>query len=274
MFLGLPMQIYFFSGLMLAGSLAGFLAGFFGLGGGIILVPLMVSLFPYFGLNKAISMHFAVGTSLALMIPSSISASYKQYRFDNIDWDVLKHWGIGLTVGVLTAILLSHFYPSLNLNLIFVVFLYSCLLISLLPKKISSEKLKKRPATPLLIFASFITGCLATSIGIGGGTITTPFFNACRYPIKKAFAIASASTMLVSLGGTLSSLASKPSQVTLPYSIGYINIPAFLIISPLLLIFVPIGVSLAHRVDERLLKRLYMPFLIIITIYMTVKLIL
>lgn len=270
MTLSLSMQIYFILGLLLVGSLTGFIAGFFGLGGGVILVPFLVTLFPYFGASKAESIHIAVGTSLALMIPSSISATYKQHRLNNIDWIVLRRWAVGVVTGIISAVLLAKKYPHLDLNIIFMGFLYFCLILSLLPKK--SHTTTKTPPSVLLAIASFITGGLATFVGVGGGTMTTPFFKACGYPIKKAIAIASASSILISFGGTLTYiLTGSNEQTILPYSIGYISLPAFIFIAPLMFVCAPIGVKTAHKMKDSRLRYLYSSFLACLAIYMTIK---
>lgn len=253
---------------ILGGLFSGFTAGLFGIGGGSFLIPLFLYLLPKIGASPTQTMHQAVATSLAIIIPSTLSASYKQYRLKNIDFSVVKSWVPFVSIGLLAAILSFEHISSTLLQTIFVLYLLSCALYMFFesPSPESQHTIK----IPLISYAlvGLLVGVLSTLLGVGGGTMTTPYFTLYRYPLKKAIAISSVTGIFIGLLGTLFMIFSSLNQTGLArFSLGYVNILSVVILTPFCIISANYGVKVSNFVPEKYLKILYAFFLISIATY-------
>ena len=265
---GLHGHLYFVPVLIAVGVVAGYVAGLFGIGGGVMLVPAFVTVFPFVGTSHAVLMHSAVGTCLALIVPGAIMSSRKQYQQGNLELPLLRSWLPAVSVGIVLGALLMRVFPTLALKLLFVIFLLCATLYALM-KKEAEEGSYGLPPPRIRKAAGVFIGALSVMLGIGGGTFSVPFYRYFQYPLKRAIALSSATGAVIGAGGAIGAVVTGWGLVgRAPYSLGYVNIAAFLILTPCMMIFSPLGSKSANALPERLLKRTYIIFLGVMTLYM------
>jgi uncharacterized membrane protein YfcA len=263
-----PQIIWFLLILLAAGVVAGFTSGLFGIGGGVVLVPALMTILPLFHTTEGVVMHMAVGTSLALILPGSAMAARKQFQMGNLDLKLLFFWVRTVILGVIAGSILINFISTEELKIYFAIYLLCVTLYSLLQPKPQSAG-ERVPARSLMGIAGFIVGGLSVLLGIGGGTFTVPFFNFSHYPLKKAIALSTATGLFIGLGGTVGVLLDgwgDPGRT--PYSWGFVNIPAFILLTPGMMIFSPLGARSANHLPNRPLKALFIGFFALMTCYM------
>ena len=254
--------IYFF-GLLVTGVVAGLIAGMFGVGGGIVIVPILFWIFTSLQFPDEILMHMAVGSSLATIIPTSIASSRAHYRKGSIDIDVIKKWGFGIFLGALLGGFSGKFFNANELKYIFaiVAFFVAFNMFIKNPLKFSN----KFPKSKIInTFTSLIVGFVSSLMGVGAGTIGVPSLVSLSIPIHKAIGTAAALGLFISIPATIGLAFSGfdvPNRP--PLSIGYVNLIAFFIMFPLTVFFAPIGVKIAHFINQRMLKIIFGIFLMI-----------
>ena len=264
-------DLYLVIALIVAGAVAGYTGGLFGIGGGTVLVPLFITVFPFVNTAHAAVMHNAVGTSLALLVPNTMMAFRKQYKMGNIDPSLLKRWLPFIIVGAVIGVSVVKFIPTLYLKIIFAVYLYISFMFIALKKEVKKE-LEGRPHGYSMGLAGVIIGGVSVFLGMGGGTFTVPYTQIHNYPIKKAIALSSATGVFIGVIGTVGVIISGlgvPGRS--PYSLGFVNVLAFIIALPLIIIFSPYGVRMANRLNKTTLRRIYAAFLLVIAFYMTTQ---
>lgn len=257
--------------LLVVGAIAGVASGLFGIGGGIVLVPTFATLLPHVGTGPEFLMHMAVGTSLALILPAGSMATRKQSQLGNLEWPLFWRWLPWILAGVAIGSILLNYLSSEKLKIFFVFYLLAVTLyVAFQPKPPPGTV--GRPNLISQIVAAPIIGACSVLLGIGGGTFTVPFFKFFHYPLKKAIAISTATSLFVGLGGGLGVILDGVGQTGRPdYSLGFIYIPAFLLITPAMMVFAPLGAKLAHTLPNKTLHRVYVSFLAVMTVYMFVK---
>ena len=255
--------IYILS-LTAAGLGSGFASGLFGVGGGIVRIPIFLFLWPLFGYNPETLMHLAAGTSLTLAIPSAIMASRAQYRAGNLDFHFLRTWAPGLILGVITGLIIMRFASSRFLETVFaVVIIVAAIQMLFLSGRYHLGN--KVPGGYLKSILSLPVGLLSVMMGISGGTLTTPLLTAFKYPIHKCIALATAGGLIISIIGAAGSLINGLGKTGLPqYSFGYIDLLAVIIMLPTVMIAAPYGVKLANHLSKERLKRVFAVFMIIV----------
>ncbi|MEP5729568.1 MAG: sulfite exporter TauE/SafE family protein [Sulfitobacter sp.] len=248
-------------GLICASVVAGLMAGFLGVGGGIVLVPVMVWIFGFINFSPELAMHMAVATSLATIIFTAIPSARTHHRNGGVLVPVVKKWGPFVAFGAFTGGLVARFIEPSTLTLIFAV-------VALL---VSVNFLRK---TPLVVadrlpdgfsgnvgIASGI-GFVSSLMGIGGGTLGVPVMSAFSVPIKKAVGTSAAMGFLIALPAAIGFVISGigvPGRP--PLSLGYVSLPAVLLIIPITTWLAPVGAGLAHRVDGTWIKQGFAAFL-------------
>lgn len=254
--------------LLAAGLASGFIGGLFGVGGGILRIPIFLYIFPIFGVHSNIAMHLAAGTSLALAILSNFISSRAQYKAGNLDFKFLRSWIPPLTVGVIVGLILVRFVPDRWLVGLFVVILVVEIAQMLLTKD-AFRLTTKMPGKLIISLIAGLIGTLSPMIGVTGGTFVTPTLTACGYPIHRAIAIGSAGGLVISVLGTIGSIINgigihgRPS-----FSIGYVDLTAVIVMTPAVIITTPLGVRLANKLDKHKLKRIFGIFLILVALDM------
>ncbi|MEP0521342.1 MAG: sulfite exporter TauE/SafE family protein [Hyphomicrobiales bacterium] len=256
------------AGMLCTGGVAGILAGLLGVGGGIVIVPVLFILFDFLDIPTQVSMHLAVATSLATIIPTSISSARAHNKRGSIDLDLLKSWAPLIFAGALFGGVLSKYLSSDNLTLIFGVI---ALLVSInmaLPKKIViSDKLPSGFAGKGIL-PSFIGGFSAL-MGIGGGTLSVPILSAFSFPIHRAVGTASAFGLVIAIPAVLGFIWSGwNADLRPPFSLGYVNIPAAVLIFSVSIFTAPLGAKLAHSLNPSNLKKAFAIFLFITALRM------
>lgn len=259
--------IYILS-LTAAGLGSGFASGLFGVGGGIVRIPIFLFLWPLFGYKPETLMHLAAGTSLTLAIPSAIMASRAQYRAGNLDFKFLKTWVPGLILGVIVGLVIMRYSSSKFLETVFAV----VIIVAAVQMLFLSGRYHLGNDVPggyLKSILSIPVGLLSVMMGISGGTLTTPLLTAYKYPIHKCIALATAGGLFISIIGTAGSLINGLGKSGLPqYSAGYIDILVVIIMLPTVMIAAPYGVKLANHLSKERLKRVFAIFMIIVAIDM------
>ncbi|MGD9153377.1 MAG: sulfite exporter TauE/SafE family protein [Gammaproteobacteria bacterium] len=250
----------------LIGVLAGLLSGMLGIGGGIIVVPGLAFVFAHFAKMQGFSMHMAEGTSLAIMIITAISSIYAHHQRENILWPLFLRLLPGILIGVISGAIFAGYLPARILEIIFGVFVFLMALRMFL--LIKSKPTRKLPSWPWLSLIAFIIGGKSGLLGIGGGAITIPFLNYCNVPMRKASGTSIACTLPIAIVGAISFAITGFNVVTIPYSIGYIYLPAFFGVAVMSLLFAPVGAALSGKVDVALVKRIFGVLLFVASIKM------
>lgn len=254
--------------MLCTGAIAGVLAGLLGVGGGIVIVPVLFILFDYLEIPPQISMHIAVATSLATIIPTSISSARSHHKKGSIDIDMLKSWAPLIFIGAAIGGILSKYLASSSLTLIFGVI---ALLVSInmaLPKKVVIADELPKGVVGKGLLPSFIGGFSAL-MGIGGGTLSVPILSAFSFPIHRAVGTASAFGLVIAIPAVIGFIWSGWSaDLRPPYSIGYVSVPAAVLIFSVSVFTAPLGAKLAHSLNPANLKKAFALFLFITSLRM------
>jgi uncharacterized membrane protein YfcA len=253
--------------LLAAGLASGFASGLFGIGGGLLRVPIFIYMFPAFGMATGLAMHMAVATSLALALPSAISATLSQRRAGNIDAAFLKVWLPPLAVGVVLGVIASRFVADNHLQAAFAI----AIAIAAMHMLFSSEdfRLAERLAGWLRTVLAVVLGGVSTLLGLTGGTFITPTLCAFGTPIHRAIATSTVGGLVISTLAAIGYIINGWSVPGLPdHSLGYVDLIAFVVMAPVVMATAPFGVHLANRMNKRLLKRIFGGFLVIVAVDM------
>lgn len=256
------------AGLLATGAIAGVLAGLLGVGGGIVIVPVLFWLFDLLNIPQSVAMHLAVGTSLCTIVPTSISSARSHHRRGAIDIDLLKSWAPLIFLGALIGGVLSKVLASGALTLIFGVIALVVSLNMAWPKTaVLAEKLPKGPVGRGAI-PGFI-GLFSSLMGIGGGTLSVPVLSAFSFPVHRAVGTASAFGLIIAapaVCGFIWSGWSAPGRP--PLSVGYVNLPAAILIFSMSVLTAPLGSRLAHSLNPARLKQAFALFLFLTALRM------
>jgi len=260
--------LVYFIGLLITGVIGGLIAGLFGVGGGIVIVPILFWIFTSLNFPNEILMHMAIGSSLATIIPTSISSARAHYHRESIEIDIIKKWAPGIFLGAIIGGLSGKYFSVNELKYLFasIAFLVALNMFFKEPLRLGNNFPKSRL---LNIIMSSLIGLVSSLMGVGAGTLGVPALVALSVPIHKAIGTAAALGLFIAVPATLGlafsgfNIPNRP-----PMSIGYVNLIAFFIMFPLTVFFAPVGVKLAHRINQRALKSIFGIFLIITSIKM------
>lgn len=243
------------------GMLSGLAAGLFGTGGGTVLIPFMLLIFHQLHYSALHDMHIAIGTSLALIVPTTLSTTSMHYQAKHLPLDMTIRWLPGILIGVLIGILLMDLISGFILKCLFSCYLLCSILYNFF-KKAPKQNDNRLPALRYLVPLSLIVGCLSVLLGIGGGTFTVPILTFLQYPMLLALGISSLTSLTISGVGISVILYSSIGLPHLPaHTIGYLNWLAFLCMMPSTLIFSRIGVKFETALSAAHLRALYTGFL-------------
>ena len=244
----------------------GFVAGLFGIGGGLITVPFLFYIFNSLGIDQAYVMHLAVGTSFAIIIPTSIVSVLTHHKFKSVDFDIVKSYGIFVVLGVIFGTLFAATLKTKTLVLFFaiVIFLLSIYLLILKEKE---KNVSLKINLYLKIILGSIVGFISAPMGIGGAVMNVPILTFFGYSINRAIGSAAAIGFLIAVFGALGFLISGTYLKTnIPLSIGFLNIPAFLIFIPITTFMARIGAKTVHSIDKNRISKYFGVFLLIIAV--------
>src|SRR5881396_3372129 len=258
--------------LVAAGALAGFFAGIFGIGGGAILVPVFYECFRLAGVPLEVRMPLCIGTSLAIIIPTSLSSFRAHYKRGVVDMDILRRWWLLIVLGVLAGSVTARFAPERLFKIVFVVVAWSAAARLLLAR----ETLKLGDDVPkgfLMRVYGFFVGLLSTLMGVGGGLFANLLMTFYGRPIHQAVATSSAIAVLISIPGAIGYVyAGWPAAarfpeiaaLQLPFTLGYVSLIGALLVMPTTLITAPIGVKVAHALSKRALEMAFGAYMFIV----------
>lgn len=262
-------MLYFFISYMLIGITAGMLSGMLGIGGGIIIVPLLVLIYHMQHIPPDLIMHMAAGTSLAVIVLNSASSLYRHSQYKIQIWPVYKKLAIGIIVGTITGAILSHLLHSDILEIIFGIFIFFVAIQMLRTHQPKSHR--KLPGVIGTSSVAFVIGGKSGLLGIGGGAITIPFLHYCNVPIRNTIAISSACSLTIAIIGSISFMLTGTHTPNLPpWSTGYVYWPAFLGIGLTGPLCARIGASISHKLPQETLKKILGTVLLLAAIKMLV----
>jgi uncharacterized protein len=249
-----------------AGACTGLLAGLFGVGGGTVVVPVLYEVFRLYGVSDDVLMPLCVGTSLAVIVPTSIASFIGHYKKGAVNIGVLKRWALPITFGVLGGI----FAASVAKPVLFKsVFIIVCLLLAvrLIAGKDKWQLGDDLPGSATMTAYGLLIGSSASLMGIGGGLVANVALSLYRFPIHATVATASGVGLFVSIPGALGYVVSGWDHPGLPpLSLGYVSLIGFALLTPLSLVTVRYGVNLAHHMEKRQMELALAAYLIFISL--------
>jgi uncharacterized membrane protein YfcA len=267
--------------LLAAGAITGLLAGVFGVGGGAVAVPILYELFRLAGVPEEVRMPLCVGTSLAIIIPTSIRSFNAHRAKGAVDMSILRVWAVPVVVGVIMGSFVARWAPADLFKTVFVV-VAGISAIRLLFGKDTWRFGLDMPSKPVMIVYGWIIGVLSALMGIGGGQLSNLFMTFYNRPIHQAVATSSGLGILISIPGALGYIyagwpraAEFPDVIALqpPLAIGYISLVGFLLFIPTSTWLAPVGARLAHRLSKRRLEIAFGIFLLSVCARFAVSLI-
>jgi len=257
--------------LFASGAVAGMFAGLLGIGGGIIIVPVLAMVFTSQGVSIDVLMHVAIGTSLATIVITSLSSIRAHHKYQAINWSVVRVMSIGVFAGGLIGAAIAKLIPGEELKLIFSIFML--LIAAQMYFGNTTKAHRTLPDKAGMLLAGTSIGAAASLMGVGGGSMSVPFLTWCNMSIRKAVATSAAIGFPLAVSGTIGFILTGWSVPGRPVmSFGYINLPAFASIVVASILFAPVGAWIAHRILPIILKRIFAAFLVIIAIRMLIAL--
>jgi len=261
-------------GLMLVGvgAISGFFAGVFGIGGGAILVPVFYECFRLAGVPLEVRMPLCIGTSLAIIIPTSISSFRAHYLRGAVDMKILRAWLIPIVIGVVAGGVIARYAPERLFKIVFVCVAWTAaarLIFGRASWKLGDEF----PQGPLMKAYGFIVGLLSTLMGVGGGLFLNLLMTFYGRPIHQAVATSSALAVLISIPGAIGyvyagwpAAAHYPdvAALQLPFALGYVSLIGALLVMPTSLLVAPLGVRAAHAMSKRTLEMAFGSYLFLV----------
>ena len=263
----------FLIALIAAGSAAGLLAGIFGIGGGAILVPVFYQMLGTLGVDDAVRMHISVGTSLAVIMPTSIRSFLGHKARGVVDMELLKSFVIAVPAGVIMASIAAAFLSSASLRFIFALF---ALLIGLklLFMRENTRLSRDIPRGPIRYLVGWFIGFFSTFMGIGGGILNNTFMTLFGRPIHQAVGTSAGVGVLISIPGMLGYVWAGWGLENLPdWSLGFVNLLLMAVVIPVTWLLAPVGVKIAHALSKHQLEICCGVFLVLVSVRFIVSLI-
>ena len=250
-----------------AAAVAGFMAGLLGVGGGIIMVPALYYAFTVLDFDIVTRMHLSVGTSLAIIIPTSIISTKTHMEYDAVDFKMVKSFGIYILLGVIAGTFLAVNLKTPALVLFFSIFAFIVGIFFIFVRERLMDNPKKI-SDLIKNISGVIIGFISVPLGIGGGSLMVPFMRTFGYDIRKSIGTAAAVGFLIALSGTLTMITGGEliNNVTSPFSLGYINLLGFIVFVPVTMIMARVGAKAVYKIDKKILSKIFGTFLIIVSI--------
>jgi len=258
---------YLLTVLAIAAAVAGFMAGLLGVGGGIIMVPALYYAFTVLEFDIVTRMHLAVGTSLAIIIPTSIISTLTHREHDAVDFKMVKSFGIFILIGVFFGTFLAVNLKTPSLVLFFSIFAFMVGLFFIFLR----EKLVDNPkqiSNLIKNISGILIGFISIPLGIGGGSLMVPFMRTFGYDIRKSIGTAAAVGFLIAVTGTITMITGGKiiNNVNTPFSLGYINLLGFIVFVPVTMIMARLGAKAVYKIDKKILSKIFGTFLILVSI--------
>ncbi len=249
--------------MLATGCVAGVLAGLFGIGGGIVIVPVLEWTLGFVGVDPAIRMHMAVATSLATIIPTSLSSARAHAKRQAVDFAIVKRWAPFVLAGALLGAWIAAQVHSRALAFLFatVAVLVAAKMLFLTEGRNLTDDV---PRGPLVFIIPAAIGCLSSMMGIGGGTFSVMTLTMFNQPIHRAVGTAALLGLVISLPGTIGFIITGWSDTRVPPgSVGYVSLIGFVLIAPATVLTAPLGAKIAHSFSEKKLTIMFGAFLLV-----------
>ena len=257
--------------LLAIGAFAGVIAGLLGVGGGIILVPAFFYAFSALGYDNANLMQVCLATSLATIIFTSIRSVHAHHKKGAVDWHILRRWAPGIALGALVGVIAATGLRSTTLMFVFGL-LGICVGLYLGFGRPQWRLGQTMPGGAARLITSPVVGFLSVLMGIGGGSFGVPLMSLYATPMHRAVATAAGFGAIIAVPSVLGFLIATPPVKNLPpYTVGYVNLIAFVVVICMTLLTAPLGVKIAHAMDPRPLRRVFAFFLILVALNMLRK---
>jgi len=263
----------FVLGMLATGVVSGVAAGLLGIGGGAVIVPALSSALLWMGFDSDVVQHVAVGTSLAIIIPTGIMSARAHHKRGALDIEVFKLWAPFIVAGTFIGGLMAGWYSGDVLRIVFAVmaFVIAANIVFSFQTKLMGHLHSSKPTHR---GAAFVVGYLSSLMGIGGGSLTVPTLVAFGQTMHKAVGTSAAIGVAIALSGTLGFLISGWGVSDLPpLSVGYINVVALVLVGAMAAVCAPLGAALAHKLDQKTLKYVFAAFLVAVGLNMLWKVI-
>ena len=242
--------------LLVCGAAAGFLAGLLGVGGGLVIVPVVVGVLSAAQLGDGHVQHLAVGTSLAVMVFTSFSSVRAHNAKGAVDWTIVRGMAPAMVAGTLAGSLVAGWIPGAGLRWFFV--LYAYIIGAQMYFGAKPKGSREMPGTAGKAGAGSLIGMVSSWVGIGGGSMSVPFMNWCNVPVHTAIGTSAALGWPIALSGALGYLYTGWGEQGLPWgSAGYVYLPAMLVLMVMTVLLAPIGARAAHRLPVAKLKKAF-----------------
>lgn len=267
MFEGISIGDFAFFALSLAaaGAVTGVLAGVFGVGGGALIVPVLYELFRFMGVPEDVRMPLAVGTSLAIIVPTSIRSYVAHKARGGVDMTIIRAWAIPTVIGVIVGSALARFAPPVVFKLVFVF--VAGMSASRLLGNFAWRLGDDLPKGPLMTLYGLVIGVLSALMGIGGGQLSSMFMTFYNRPIHQAVSTSAGMGVIISIPGAIGYLLAGLDKTGLPPgSIGYVSLVGLVLFAPVSVWTAPLGVKLAHALPKRTLERAFGVFLLCVSL--------
>ncbi|MCM2502260.1 sulfite exporter TauE/SafE family protein [Aureimonas altamirensis] len=264
--------IWLAAALLAGGAVTGLLAGVFGVGGGAVAVPILYELFRILGVPEDVRMPLCIGTSLAIIIPTSIRSFSAHRRRGAVDMSILKVWAVPVVLGVAAGSFIARYAPADLFKIVFIV-VAGISAVKLLFGRESWRLGLDMPGRVVMVVYGWIIGILSALMGIGGGQLSSLFMTFYSRPIHQAVATSSGLGVIISIPGTIGYIyagwpaaAQYPGVAALqpPLAFGYVSVIGFALFSVTSVITAPMGAALAHRLDKKRLEMAFGVFLLLI----------
>ena len=253
--------------LSIAASVAGFMAGLLGVGGGIIIVPALYYAFTVLDFDIATRMHLSVGTSLAIIIPTSIISTKTHMEYDAVDFKLIKSFGIFILLGVIagTFLAVNLKTPAFILFFSIMAFIVGLFFIFFREQLLKNPKMISDSAKNI---SGILIGFISVLLGIGGGSLMVPFMRTFGYDIRRSIGTAAGVGFLIAVFGTITMITGGKilDNISTPYSVGYVNLIGFLVFVPVTMIMARVGAKAVYKIDKNILSKIFGIFLIIVSI--------
>ena len=261
----------FVLGLLATGAMSGVFAGLLGIGGGAIIVPALAYALQWLGFDLEVVQHVAVGTSLAIIIPTGLSSARSHYKRGAVDLRVLKLWAPVIFLATLAGGLMAGLYSGDVLRMVFGVMALFIAANIVLPFQQRLIGHLHDSANIHRLFAA-VVGYVSALMGVGGGSLSVPTMAALGATMHQAVGTGAAIGVFIAISGTVGFIISGWGAVGLPpLSLGYVNLVALVLIGVTATLTAPLGVALAHRLQQKTLKGVFALFLVVVGLNMIWK---
>jgi uncharacterized membrane protein YfcA len=255
---------------LVLGAATGFLAGLFGVGGGLVLVPVLLMLFDAQHFSAEHTLHLALGTSMATIIFTSLSSLRKHHQHGAVNWQIVRRITPGILSGTAIGALTASAIHVRTLGIFFALFVYLIAAQILFGK--DPHPSRQLPGAAGMTLTGTLTGWISSLVSIGGGAIVVPFLIWCNVPIRNAIGTAAAIGFPIAVGGTLGYIAVGSHTETLPeMHLGYVYLPALLWVALASVFTAPLGAKAAHRMKVELLRKLFSVLLMVLATKLLTK---